>query len=215
MKHALIKLNTWSNTWMWKTQPITRIANNRKFSNDPNERQKKSTCFSPKKFLILISLFLLPMEALIGKWAYTILILYRYPTVTPVIRFATRLPAVWIVALAFREPNQDSILSLHFPVSLLVISSKSTSMWLQVSNELSTRTFNLDCLCVNLDLDLIRYVHHLWGLYGLHLYYSLQLRIEEIRAVLNCYAKTQMKNFFKNQFLHSRQFNNFYKKKKK
>lgn len=56
----------------------------------------------------------LVMEALMGKWAYTNLILYLYPLVTPVIKFSTWLRAVLIEALVFLEPNQASILSFLF-----------------------------------------------------------------------------------------------------
>lgn len=56
------------------------------------------------------------MEALMGKWAYTNLILYRYPLVTPVIRFSTWLSAVRIAAEVFLDPNHASIFSVLFPV---------------------------------------------------------------------------------------------------
>ena len=78
--------------------------------------ERKRTFFSPRKFRISMERLELVMEALMGKWAYTNLILYRYPLVTPVIRFSTWLSAVRIAAEVFLDPNHASIFSVLFPV---------------------------------------------------------------------------------------------------
>ena len=82
-----------------------------------NRDEVLSTFFSPRKFLILMDLLLLPMLALIGKWAYTNLILYRYPLVMPVIKFSMWLRAVRMAVEVLRKPNQESILSFLLPPS--------------------------------------------------------------------------------------------------
>lgn len=64
--------------------------------------------FSPKKFLISITLLFSVVTQLIGKWAYTALILYWYPLVTPFNMFSTWEHTVLTAANSFLVPNHFS-----------------------------------------------------------------------------------------------------------
>lgn len=73
---------------------------------------KCKTCllmyFSPKKFLISITLSFSVVTQLMGKWAYTALILYWYPLVTPFNMFSTWEHTVLTAASSFLVPNHFS-----------------------------------------------------------------------------------------------------------
>merc|ERR1719187_628265 len=66
--------------------------------------------FSPRKFLISMRVPASEMAQLMGKWAYTALILYRNPQVTPLKRFWMWLEMVLTAASCFFLPNHFSIL---------------------------------------------------------------------------------------------------------
>ena len=82
----------------------------------PSSISTFQTFFSPRKFWILMEQLELVMEALMGKWADTNLILYRYPLVTLVIRFSTWLSMVRVTAEVFLDPNHAPIFSVLFPM---------------------------------------------------------------------------------------------------
>lgn len=61
--------------------------------------------FSPRKLRISTNVLFSEMATLMGKWAYTVRILYRNPLVTPMIMFWTWEQTVRTVASSFLIPN--------------------------------------------------------------------------------------------------------------
>merc|ERR1719309_621588 len=121
--------------------------------------------FSPRKFLISTRVPLSWMTTLMGKWAYTDLILWRNPRVTPLIMFWTWLQMVRTVASSFLFPHHLSTRSFF------CFFAQQTELQVDVverPDELATGPLDNNCPPLQPHLDIVGDVDSLTAENGLH-----------------------------------------------